>query len=113
MRVLEPKATTTAIELMRSRFTKRFPEIGQPEIAESWSGMIDAMPDIMPIVDAVPQIPGLTLATGMSGHGFGIGPGFGRAVARRILGLPDEHDLSRFRFNRFTDGSVLKPGPGL
>lgn len=113
MRVLEPKAQTDEVERMRSRFSKRFPAIGQPEIAESWSGMIDAMPDVVPIVDAVPQLPGLMLATGMSGHGFGIGPGFGRVVARRMLGLPDEHNLSRFRFNRFTDGSVLKSGPSL
>ena len=113
MRVLEPKAAANVVERMQFRFTTRFPDIGQPDIAEAWSGMIDAMPDIVPIVDAVPQIRGLTLATGMSGHGFGIGPGFGRAVARRMLGLPDEHDLSRFRFNRFTDGSVLKPGPAL
>lgn len=98
---------------MQTCFTKRFPDIGQPDITETWSGMIDAMPDIVPIVDGVPQIPGLMLATGMSGHGFGIGPGFGRAVARRLLELPDEHDLTRFRFDRFTDGSVLKPGPGL
>ena len=39
--------------------------------------MIDAMPHIVPIVDRVPNIDGLILATGMSGHGFGIGPGFG------------------------------------
>jgi glycine/D-amino acid oxidase-like deaminating enzyme len=75
--------------------------------------MIDAMPDIVPIVDAVPALPGLTLAAGMSGHGFGIGPGFGRVIARRLLGEPDEHDLSRFRFGRFTDGSRLRPGPSL
>ena len=113
MWVLEPKVAANVVERMRSRFTQRFPAIGQPDIAEAWSGMIDAMPDIVPIVDTVPQIPGLTLATGMSGHGFGIGPGFGCAVARRILGLPDEHDLSRFRFGRFTDGSVLRLGPSL
>lgn len=113
MRVLEPPVATKVVERMRTRFTNRFPAIGPPEIEESWSGMIDAMPDIVPTVDAVPQLPGLMLATGMSGHGFGIGPGFGRAVARRIMGLPDEHDLSRFRFDRFTDGSVLRPGPAL
>ena len=113
MRVLEPKLMEGAVERMRSRFAHRFPQIEQPDIVEAWSGMIDAMPDVVPIVDSVPQIPGLTLATGMSGHGFGIGPGFARAVMRRLLGQPDEHNLNRFRFNRFTDGTVLKPGPSL
>ena len=32
------------------------------------------------------RIPGLTIATGMSGHGFGIGPGMGRVVADLVLG---------------------------
>ena len=113
MRVLEPKVETNLVERMRKRFTQRFPAFEQPEIAEAWSGMIDAMPDMVPIVDSVPQIPGLMLATGMSGHGFGIGPGYGRIIARRMMSLPDEHDLSRFRFNRFTDGSVLKSGPSI
>lgn len=113
MRVLEPAVAENVVERMRARFTRRFPGIEQPQITDAWSGMIDAMPDVVPIVDAVPQLPGLTVATGMSGHGFGIGPGFGRAVARRMLGLPDEHNLSRFRFNRFSDGSPLKPGPSL
>jgi glycine/D-amino acid oxidase-like deaminating enzyme len=38
--------------------------------------MIDTLPDVVPVVDRAP-IPGLTIATGMSGHGFGIGPGMG------------------------------------
>ena len=101
------------VEAARRRFGERFPEIGRPDIASSWAGMIDAMPDIVPIVDRVPHLPGLIVGTGMSGHGFGIGPGFGRVLARMARGEAAEHDLSRFRFSRFSDGSVLKPGPAL
>jgi len=113
MRVLEPDLLPGTVERMKSLFATRFPQLGRPDIIEAWSGMIDSMPDIIPIVDSVPTIPGLMLATGMSGHGFGIGPGFGRVVARRMLSLPDEHDLTRFSFNRFTDGTVLHAGPAL
>jgi glycine/D-amino acid oxidase-like deaminating enzyme len=49
----------------------------------------------------------------MSAHGFGIGPGYGRIVARMLAGLPQEHDLQRFRLSRFTDGSTLEVGPSL
>jgi glycine/D-amino acid oxidase-like deaminating enzyme len=75
--------------------------------------MIDAMPDAVPIVDRVPAIAGLVMATGMSGHGFGIGPGFGRIVARMVAGEDAEHDLERFRFTRFSDGSPLELGSTL
>ena len=43
--------------------------------------MIEATPDVIPIIDAAPRLPGFHLATGFSGHGFGIGPGAGKAIA--------------------------------
>ena len=75
--------------------------------------MIDVTPDVVPVMDAVTGYPGLYLATGFSGHGFGIGPGAGRVMADLVLGRPAGHDLSRFRFSRFYDGSKMVPGPGL
>ena len=74
--------------------------------------MIDTMPDVVPVVDAAP-IAGLTIATGMSGHGFGIGPGMGRVLADLVLGRAPGHDLRRFRFARFTDGSKIQVAPAL
>ena len=112
-RVLEPEPMKQGTAMMADRFVQRFPRLGKPQIKDTWAGMIDAMPDNVPIVDEVPGLGGVTLATGMSGHGFGIGPGFGRVIARRLTGQPDEHDLKRFRFGRFTDGSRLQIGPGL
>lgn len=107
IRVLEPKPSQKYVALLCDRFAERFPEIGRPEVQNSWAGIIDAMPDIVPIVDRAPALPGLIVATGMCGHGFGIGPGFGRVVARMVAGEEPEHDLSRFRFSRFSDGSKL------
>jgi glycine/D-amino acid oxidase-like deaminating enzyme len=106
-RVLEPTANKKYVSLLCDRFAKRFPEIGKPEILNSWAGMIDVMPDVVPIVDRAPTMAGLIIATGMSGHGFGIGPGFGRIVARMIAGEDTEHDMKRFRFGRFSDGRKL------
>ena len=51
-------------------------------IAESWGGMIDVMPDAIPVISPVDKVPGFFIATGFSGHGFGIGPGR-RAAGRR------------------------------
>ncbi|MCP5088937.1 MAG: FAD-binding oxidoreductase [Rhodobacteraceae bacterium] len=112
-RVLEPSPDQRYVERMQTRFADRFPSLGRPQICDAWAGMIDAMPDVVPVVDQVASLPGLILATGMSGHGFGIGPGFGRAIARMICGQQPEHDLNRFRFGRFSDGSKLVMGPSL
>ncbi len=112
-RVLNPDPEHRRTEPTRKRFAARFPSLGAPELLNVWAGMIDAMPDVVPIVDRVPGHEGLIVATGMSGHGFGIGPGFGKAIANLAAGRPTGHDLSRFRFSRFTDGSRLVPGPSL
>lgn len=112
-RVLTPQPNTAKAEQLRSAFAARFPQLGKPVLTHTWAGMIDAMPDVVPIVDRVPQIDGLIVATGMSGHGFGIGPGFGRAIAKIAAGKSPGHAIARFRFSRFTDGSPMVPGPAI
>lgn len=113
MRVLEPEPVRNKQEALRTVFAQRFPNLGKPEIIHSWAGMIDAMPDIVPVVDRVPTMPSLIVATGMSGHGFGIGPGFGRVIADMAAGRSVGHEMARFRFSRFTDGSKMRPGPAI
>lgn len=113
IRVLEPTPDKKYLKRMRKRFAERFPGIGAPTLTHAWAGMIDAMPDVVPVVDRAPALDGLIIATGMCGHGFGIGPGFGRVIARMATGQMAEHDLTRFRFSRFTDGGKLKLGPAL
>ena len=64
-------------------------------------------------IGALVGVPGLVVATGLSGHGFGIGPGLGRVVADLVAGRSVGHDLTRFRLSRFSDGSATKAGPSL
>lgn len=109
--VLEPKPKESELAKIKRRFAARFPKLGPLKLSSAWAGMIDAMPDVVPIVDRVPTLDGLIMATGMSGHGFGIGPGFGEIVARMASGEDPGFDMTRFRFGRFTDGSKLELGP--
>ena len=67
------------------------------------------MPDVVPVMDHVSSCPVLFLATGFSGHGFGIGPGAGRVKADLVTGETPRFDLTRFRFSRFSDGSEIVP----
>lgn len=112
LRILNPAPNMQTLAAAQDSFAKAFPALGRPKLKAAWAGMIDSLPDVVPIVDRA-LIPGLTIATGMSGHGFGIGPGMGRVVADLVLGRPVGHDLSRFRLARFSDGSPIRPGPSL
>lgn len=99
-RILNPEPDRRALERLRGYFAEAFPAIGRPKVVKSWGGMIDSTPDLLPIIDRMP-LPGLILATGMSGHGFGIGPGMGRVVADLALGKTPAAELSPFRLARF------------
>lgn len=112
-RVLNPDPSPKALRLMRRGLTRRLPKLADAPFEEAWAGMIDVTPDVVPVMDAVAEYPGLYLATGFSGHGFGIGPGAGRVMADLVMGKPAAHDLSRFRLARFSDGTPMRPGPGL
>jgi glycine/D-amino acid oxidase-like deaminating enzyme len=73
--------------------------------------MIDVMPDAIPVISAVDNVPGFFIATGFSGHGFGIGPGAGRLIADIVMGATPLVNPAPFRLSRFTDGSNSKPHP--
>lgn len=52
---------------------------------------------------------GFHVATGFSGHGFGLGPGAGKAIAGMLTGTDTGIDLSSLRLSRFFDGSPIRP----
>lgn len=112
-RVLEPEPNRKALARAQADFAAAFPRIGRPEIVTAWAGVIDTIPDMVPVIDRVAALPGLVVATGTCGHGFGIGPGLGRVVADLVAGNRVGHDLSRFRLSRFSDGTKLAPAPAL
>ncbi|MFD2738566.1 NAD(P)/FAD-dependent oxidoreductase [Sulfitobacter aestuarii] len=111
MRILDPAPNRRRIAQLVRDFEELFPGLPEVKLKCVWAGMIDTMPDIVPVVDRCAQLPGLTIGTGMSGHGFGIGPGMGKVLAALVCGRDPGHDLRRFRATRFSDGSPIRPGP--
>ncbi|WP_233237245.1 FAD-binding oxidoreductase [Bordetella sp. LUAb4] len=100
-RVLDPQPSRNGIAQAWERLRHAFPVFQDAQIARSWAGYIDVTPDAMPVMDQVPGLPGLYLASGFSGHGFGIGPAAGEAMAQLIRGLTPSVDMYPFRFDRY------------
>ncbi len=111
MRVLNPLPSEKMRRQLADRLSARAPWLADAGIEELWAGMIDVSPDAVPYICEAPSPGGLFIGTGSSGHGFGIGPAVGKILSDLIRGRPTGHDLSRFRFNRFSDGSPIVPGP--
>jgi glycine/D-amino acid oxidase-like deaminating enzyme len=70
-------------------------------VADSWARLIDVTPDTVPVISPVPSIPGFFIASGFSGHGFGIGPGAGRLMADLVTGATPAVDPAPYRLSRF------------
>ena len=107
-RVLDPEPNPRAVRGIRENMDKLFPQLRGTEILEAWGGMVETSPDVVPIIEESETIPGFYIATGFSGHGFGIGPGAGMAIAGLLTGTDTGIDLSPFRLSRFFDGSPVR-----
>lgn len=106
-RILDPAPDHDALDQALANMKRAFPILEPLSVEETWAGMIDATPDALPVIDGIEALPGLTLATGFSGHGFGIGPGAGRLAAQLVTGDVPTVDPTPFRYRRFFDGSPI------
>ncbi len=101
-RILDPKPSEAILREAQRNLVAAFPAFAGLRIRESWGGLIDATPDAVPVIGEVPRLPGFFLATGFSGHGFGIGPGAGRLIADLGSGRTPRIDPKPFRLERFS-----------
>jgi glycine/D-amino acid oxidase-like deaminating enzyme len=112
-RVLDPAPDIATSLQVQKRITAVFPAFAGVNIEQHWAGLIDVTPDAVPLISAVDTLPGLIIATGFSGHGFGIGPAAGRLAADLATAAPSNLDPATFRFSRFSDGSPITVEAGL
>ena len=63
--------------------------------------MIETTPDVVPRDRRSTGVAGLPYRPGFSGHGFGIGPGAGKAIAALLTGDDVGLSLGEFRLSPF------------
>lgn len=91
----------------------RFPSFGDAGLASSWTGVYDVTPDWNPVLGRLPDVPGLVVGYGFSGHGFKLSPAVGLVLAQSALGLATEVDIAPYALERFRSGGLLKGRYGL
>ena len=112
-RTLDPEPAVGPLEKARAQMEKVFPALKGVPVLQRWAGFIDATPDAVPVISPVKSLPGLVIATGFSGHGFGIGPAAGRLAADLVTGAAPLVDPQPFRYERFIDGTRHRPTTGV
>jgi glycine/D-amino acid oxidase-like deaminating enzyme len=104
----EPPVNEKTLASSAALFQTYFPHLGPVTIEHRWAGLIDATPDLLPVLGEARARPGFIFATGFSGHGFGLGPGAGHALAQLIAEGRSDLDLRPMRFERFAEGDMSK-----
>lgn len=112
-RILDPAPDVAMTDRAFAAAKKVIPALRDATPVQRWAGMMDATPDAVPVISEVAARPGLVIATGFSGHGFGLGPGAGHLAADLVTGARPIVDPTHFRFSRFSDGSKIVPLTGL
>lgn len=77
------------------------PMLADAKIVRSWGGWLDLCYDGVPVISKVKEVPGLILACGFTGHGFGTAPSVGLMLAQMVLGEETVVDISALRYDRF------------
>ena len=101
VRVMDPAPDMALLRDVMESARRLYPALADARPAEAWAGMIDVTPDELPIVDTPPEAPGLVVATGLSGHGFGLGPALGKLAAQMAVGERPMVDPAPFSLARF------------
>ena len=99
------------IEKILTRAVERVPcfENLQVNPARGWAGLYEMTPDHHAILGPVPEVPGLYLANGFSGHGVMHSPATGKILADLILkGTSDLIDPHTLSLDRFAEGRLIE-----
>jgi glycine/D-amino acid oxidase-like deaminating enzyme len=116
-RILDPDPDGLSISKLFGIVKSGYVPFKNAKVAQRWAGYIDVLPDVIPVISSTEGvkngIPGLFVASGFSGHGFGLGTGAGLLAADLIMGRAPCVDPVPFRLHRFTDGSKIAPMDGI
>ncbi len=107
-RALDPSPSRKEIEQAVGYIQADYKGLDAMTVERVWAGYIDCTPDMLPVIDRLERPRGLVLATGFSGHGFGMRPIAGKLVSEIIVDAKPSLDLSDLRFSRFKEGISRK-----
>jgi sarcosine oxidase subunit beta len=97
----------TLVEPLVERAVHRAPALAEARLMRAWVGLYEMTPDQSGIVSAVPEIQGLYVIAGFSGHGFMHGPIAGQLMAELITqGRATTVDIAPLALARFRTGQT-------
>ncbi len=96
-----PLSTSNSASLACKGILDYFPVLSDLKVVRSWAGWIDDCADHIPVISTVKEVPGLIIACGFSGHGFGISPAVGMLLSEMATDTKTTLDLDALKYDRF------------
>ena len=77
------------------------PLLADAKIVRTWGGWLDDCYDGVPVISKIDEVPGLIVACGFTGHGFGTAPAVGLMLSQMVNGEETVVDISALKYDRF------------
>jgi glycine/D-amino acid oxidase-like deaminating enzyme len=97
---LNPSSSPRDRQRQLEGLSQLVPAVRGARILRSFAGIIDLIPDLQPVIGAIPGTDNGYISTGFSGHGYMYGPGACQALARLIIENEPGIDLEPYRPER-------------
>jgi glycine/D-amino acid oxidase-like deaminating enzyme len=97
---LNPSSSPRDRQRQLEALAQLVPAVRGARILRSFAGIIDLVPDLQPVIGAIPGSDNGYVSTGFSGHGYMYGPGACQALARLIVESDPGIDLEPYRPER-------------
>jgi len=95
------KPSTSAVRNIARRLAELFPSLDSVQIIRSWAGVIEVTPDLVMVIDRIDAPEGLVLGI-TAGHGFGLAPVVGKALADLALEGSTDLPVAGLGLDRFS-----------
>jgi sarcosine oxidase subunit beta len=97
------------VHFCRERLNARMPEMVHGYGRGGYAGIYDCTPDMHPLIGTFPNMQGLFVAMGFSGHGFKLAPVVGRGIAEYLTtGGYQTLDISPLSPNRYNENAPIR-----
>jgi sarcosine oxidase subunit beta len=105
----EPRVDKPLVDASLARLQNVIPGLAGARTGRYWAGLVDMTPDGLPVIDGAAGPQGLTIITGLCGHGFTLGPVLGEIASDLSLDGTTARPIDEFRLSRYADGPVGRP----
>lgn len=96
-----PKSSSIYASYLARAVLGFMPALKDAKIVRTWAGWTDVCSDGVPVISPAEEIPGLIIACGFSGHGFGSAPAVGVILSEMAQGKELSVNMDALHYDRF------------